>query len=402
MKKEHINYIILTVVFIILVAWGFKCAKGNDFESYYDVAMQFKALSPNIYMPGAISGMINHYPPFFAMIMVPFTLIPPLAAGYVFYVIKMALFLYMLVLIPGLFKDLKISKAAIALGFVTALRFIADDFKLGQVNVPVMALIVLAIYYKEKDNLVLSAVLLALSSTIKLYPALFIVYFLMKRDYKYVLYCAAAVLVLNLLPGIFYLEKYPALINYFLRESVFNASTDPNSYTANQSVYAMLMRFLGANPTHAQQLPFVNFINLSFEKIKIIYYAAALFSLAFMSYMARKKDKNLHEINVIFVLSLLLPMVARKANFVMIFLPALVLFHEMLDKKTMGTLMKVLLWTAFALLVLTSDGIIGRNLSNSAEALSLIAFGAIILMKINAWMAVSGKKRRIPAAGDAG
>ena len=388
MKKENLNYIILAVIFLILAAWGLECAKGNDFESYYDAGMRFRALSPDIYTPGTLSGMINHYPPFFSMGMVPFTVFPLFVAGYIFYAIKMALLIYMLTLLPGFYKGAKISNAAIALGFLTALRFLADDFKLGQVNTPVMALVVLALYFKEKNNLILSALLLAFSSSIKLFPALFIIYFLMKREYRYVLYSMAALLVLNLLPAIFYLDKYPALVGNFLQASVFNPALDPNSYTANQSMYAILMRFLGANPTEAQYLPFVNFMHLPFDTIRIIYYAAAGIILGFMFYMAQGKKKSLYDINVIFILSLVLPMVARKANFVMVFFPAVILFHEMFDKKSLGPLMRGLLWTAFGLLILTSDGIIGRNLSSSAEALSLIAIGAIILMKISAWQVI--------------
>jgi hypothetical protein len=122
--KKYMKYLIT----ILLLIYGIKCSKGNDFLSYYDIGLHFRELMDNIYLPGKYSGMINHYPPVFAMVMVPFTLLPPRIAGYVFFLLKLISIFFVIKILPEFFPDKKVKPFAVLLSLIYVVRFINDDF----------------------------------------------------------------------------------------------------------------------------------------------------------------------------------------------------------------------------------------------------------------------------------
>lgn len=382
--KKIIKYLPLVLIVAALL-YSYKCAKGNDFLSYYDVGLAFRQLLDNIYIPGKYSGMRNHYPPVFAMIMVVFTFFHPLVAGIIFYLLKLMCVIITVKMLYEIFEVKVIPMPAIWLAFLMSFRFILDDFKLGQVNVFLVCFIIFALYYKKRENILLSSLFLSFAISIKLFPALFLFYYFIKREYKYAGICILTILILNVLPAIFYLNRYPQLLYHFVKESILNAAGDPNSGIANQSLYGMLMRFLGRNGTDIKEIAFVNFANLQFATIKIIYYVISIFFIVLAFAPALKKDRTmeLFEFGNIFLVALILPMVARKSNFVFVFFPALVYFTNMFYKRDFRSLSSILIWVAFILLGFTADGIVGRKISNILEAFSNIFFGAILIFVAN-------------------
>jgi len=373
------------VLFILALLYSYRCAKGNDFLSYYDVGLAFRQLLDNIYIPGKYSGMQNHYPPVFAMFMVVFTFFPAFVAGIIFYFLKLMCIIIAGKMLYEIFKDKIIFKPAIWLAFLMSFRYILDDFKLGQVNIFLVCFIIFALYYKQNGNIWLSSLFLSIAISIKLFPVFFLFYYFVRRDFKYVGVCILIILVLNLLPAIFYLNRYPQLLYYFVKESILNAAGSPNSGIANQSLYAMLMRFLGKNQTDIKEITFVNFINLQFYTIKIIYYVISIFFILLALIPALRKDKTmeLFELSNIFLVALILPMVTRKSNFVFVFFPALVYFANIFYTRDFYSLPTILFWIAFILLGFTADGIVGRKISNILEAFSNIFWGAVLIFIAN-------------------
>ncbi len=380
--RKWINKCFPWVILAISLVFGYRCAKGNDFLSYYDAGMNFRMLLDNIYAAGKYSGMMNHYPPVFAMLMVPLTLLPPIVAGYVFFLAKLACVICVLRILPEFFEDKKVSAAAFWLAFFMSFRFIIDDFRLGQVNIFLAAFLVFAVYFKAKNKFWLSALFLSLAVSIKIFPVLFIVYYLFKKEFKYTGITILMLVVLNLIPGIFYTAKYPALLGYFVNESILNAASGPNSGIANQSIYGMLMRYLGPNSTDTGEIHFVNFASLQFAGIKLVYYILSLLFIVLALLPALKKDKSpdIYALGNVFLICLILPMVARKSNFVFVYFPALMLFAGMHRERVYKSAYSLLVWIPFALLCFTADGLIGRKASNVFEAFSALTIGAIFLI----------------------
>src|SRR4030095_14922449 len=82
-------------------------------------------------------------------------------------------------------------------------RFVLDTFNLGQVNALVAALTLAHVYLYARDRKALSAVALVIAVSIKLTPALLLVYHLAKLRLKFAVACAAllvGVTAMSLLP----------------------------------------------------------------------------------------------------------------------------------------------------------------------------------------------------------
>lgn len=75
--------------------------------------------------------------------------------------------------------------------FVTCLPLL-HNMKWGQVSVLITLLILVSLLLYESDHKFSSALLLALAIAIKYYPAVFLAYFLLRRDGRYLLTCLAA------------------------------------------------------------------------------------------------------------------------------------------------------------------------------------------------------------------
>jgi len=75
--------------------------------------------------------------------------------------------------------------------FATSLPFL-HNLKWGQVSVLISLFILAALLLYESGHKFISAILLALAISIKYYPAIFLVYFLLRRDTRYLLTCLTA------------------------------------------------------------------------------------------------------------------------------------------------------------------------------------------------------------------
>src|SRR5258708_39330936 len=90
------------------------------------------------------------------------------------------------------FARLRALQAAVAAcAAVVVLRFVLDTFNLGQVNTLVAGLAVAHIYFYARDKKALSAIALVLAVSIKLTPALLLVYHIAKMRLKFAATCVA-------------------------------------------------------------------------------------------------------------------------------------------------------------------------------------------------------------------
>lgn len=86
--------------------------------------------------------------------------------------------------------------------FFTSLPLL-HNLKWGQVSVLIAFLVLAALYLYERGYRFWSAALLATAIAIKYYPAIFLIYFLLRRDMRYLVTCALIIIVfLMVLPGV--------------------------------------------------------------------------------------------------------------------------------------------------------------------------------------------------------
>jgi hypothetical protein len=158
------------------------------------------------------------YPPFFAVAMYPLSLLPRTLAAAIWYAGNLAALValfsvtyYLLVNPPqalmrwargewGRFKRGKVD-LALAITFVGTAPFWALNLQLGQINIYLWALAVLAVYFDRRGRTWAAGVFLGCACAVKLAPALIFLYFLFRRRYAAVAVAVATVVLLFLAPA---------------------------------------------------------------------------------------------------------------------------------------------------------------------------------------------------------
>jgi hypothetical protein len=146
--------------------------------------------------------MHYRYPPLFLLMFAPLAALPlGLAAG-LWVACKVAA---LIAIILALRK--RAVKAATASSIVVAVLFIApyiiEDFRYGNAQFFVVALTIAALWFVRKRPLI-AAASLALGISIKVWPAFFLPYLLVRRDWKPVAWTLVFVLVLALVPATYF------------------------------------------------------------------------------------------------------------------------------------------------------------------------------------------------------
>jgi hypothetical protein len=145
-------------------------------------------------------------PPIMALLLKPLLTLPPLAASLTWFYLKVAMTLvalawtFRLVESPGRPFPLWAKAVAAAL----SLRPIMGDLTHGNVNLFILFLVIAALYAFHRNRDVLAGVVLGLAIACKVTPALFLPYFLWKRQWRPLAGCALGlVLFLVVVPGLF-------------------------------------------------------------------------------------------------------------------------------------------------------------------------------------------------------
>jgi len=205
--RSYVRYII--IVFVVMTAIGLIASispkrTSGDFDVYYETSQNYLARAP-LYITN-LGVKEFKYLPLFALVFSPLAMIAKVPALYlwsilnIFSLYAIFYFFYRLKLIS--FYRLKDLLIIFCLFSLTG-RYIFNNIKIGQANFLLCFLMVLAIYFEIKKKDFWAAVFLALSLMIKLFPLLFIIYFVLRRRFKIVGYTILLVVLFLLLPGIY-------------------------------------------------------------------------------------------------------------------------------------------------------------------------------------------------------
>lgn len=203
--------------------WGEKHWKiRGDFTSYSLAASRTMAKGENPYDKANQDDHPYKYFPLNAFLLTPFTWVPiPVAQGF-WFSLNVLLILAALRAHQPLLGRKKVPVFVWVIALAIGGRFIWDNLQLGQWNLPVYSLTILGL------SLIIGSgknwrggFLLSLGAALKFMPAIFLFYFLMKRNYRAV----AAILVglvfwIYLLPtAIIGPERHHLLLGDYMQES---------------------------------------------------------------------------------------------------------------------------------------------------------------------------------------
>jgi hypothetical protein len=195
--KKTILYILL----IILIIWQLIVAiiQGGDLESYLRASKRIIENEP-LYVQEVVAYI---YPPLLAFILIPLTLIPP-------YIVKVIWFFLNIFLIYLSFKlllntidqkNINIFTLSFFSIFFT-LRFFMDNSNLGQINIVILFLCGLTLYFFTLRKDFLAGIFLASAIVIKVTPIFLLLYFVFKREFKLSFYTLSSLIFFLLIPSL--------------------------------------------------------------------------------------------------------------------------------------------------------------------------------------------------------
>lgn len=347
---------------------------GNDFNVYYHAAREVVAgRGPYQHSLGEWTPYI--YPPLLAELLVPLAVLPLPIAAYIWFLINAASVVVAVWMSVRLIAERKAPRWIIAAcAVVIVFRFVLDNFNLGQVNAIVTALAVAHVFLYARGKKVWSAFALVIAISIKLTPAVFLLYHIAKMRLRFAVACVAllaAVTALSFLPmG----SAAPGAVREFAIRSLKNEQGYNLADPGNQSLRGALAR-LTASDSHdayrdGESRTVVNGSTVIFS---IVLLAAAVFG-------ATRSRDELFAVAPFFCCAVLLSPLSWKAHFITLVPPLVGLSDAMLNtSRTRRSLIATTLVAAFALFNLTSPRVIGLSAAEWSDGHSLVFAGGLFV-----------------------
>lgn len=313
---------LLVIPAIAILAWILIEAKQrNDFDIFLAASSDL-AKDENIYTNTYSEWYHYYYSAFFAMLLVPFTFLPV----YIVKVLWLTLnvfFLYRIWVICSSFIDLSKlpKKLVLALGilsFLFVLRFVRDNFHVGQMTICMLYLSLEGINFILKEKKTAGAALLALAINIKLLPLVILPYLFWRLEIKAGILVIVFYITLMLLPSAFIGHEYNTfllsewwkLINPTNTEHVIDVSE-----RSFHGLSTLLPTLLMENVNENYALPLKrNIADLSVQQVNLVLNITRLALVAFTFYFLRslpfkKAFSPLHTLWEISYILLIVPLI---------------------------------------------------------------------------------------------
>jgi alpha-1,2-mannosyltransferase len=286
-------------------------------------------------------------------------------------------------------------QAAIAAGAIVVLiRFVLDTFNLGQVNTVVAGLAVAHIYFYARDKKALSAIALVLAVSIKLTPAVFLVYHVAKMRLRFAAACIAGLAGVTVLSFLPFEGDSLDTVRIFANRTLRNEQGYNLADSGNQSLRGAIARLVARAGTAGSGGP------ESRNPTEPLTLMVAMLLLAFAVLAARRAQNELAGAAPFFCCVVLLSPLSWKAHFVILALPVAYLLSVLFQPGTPAGSRRLVLGTiatSFVLFNLTSPVVIGLAAAEWADAHSLVTLGALLIFFISVALNLGkfGKQERV-------
>ena len=262
-------WVFLSAIALLLLAAGFVGFFGwnsarFDVVSYWDAALRLRNAQP-LYsaVPVNTQAKAFIYPPTFAALFAPFTLLPTIW-GFAFW-LALQLLLLPLLLFLGVQIANKGTHSSNALQIVTLILLVIlppllSNTMEGQTNILVVTLVAGTLVFLKINRSIPAAFLLALATQLKVIPAIIIVALILARKYRECAWFAGFLGCLSLLPALWLIPRlgFAAALQAnlslhmdFFRYVLFPGLTHQTIagaeqlFAPNYSIFATLSRYFG-------------------------------------------------------------------------------------------------------------------------------------------------------------
>ena len=384
---------ILILALLLFQGLG-KSSQTSDFSDYYNASRLFterkdiyqvdslkelfsekkaplqlfdsEVLNKILSLKGKVASYI--YPPVFAFLLIPLSILNYETASAVFNILNFACLLGAIWMFR---RDFDTSRFSVVLFLTLAVsyRFLENHTANNQVAFMLIFLSVAALRIK---NDFISGTLLALATVIKLTPAIFILYYIYEKRFKALAFFAAGIGLWSVLPFLAGYDYGLAQWKNWIELVLQNALKNPvfRAWKNNQSLVATLAKYFHSAADPENQYKYgMPFVSLSLDQIKILLNILTLAVLSPLFIFWKRGYSRNQLISILFILSAILSGVSWIHSFSVLIFPIFYLFHS-LEKNRKGA------WAVYgisALIILTS-GSINKSLENASLMFSLLLY----------------------------
>jgi alpha-1,2-mannosyltransferase len=264
------------------------------------------------------------------------------------------------------------------------IRFVLDNFDFGQVNTMVAALAVSHVYYYAKGKRTVSALALALAVSIKLTPAILILYHLAKLRLKFVAACAGLLVAVSVLSFLPFGSRGPDAFTTFVDRTVKNGQGFDLAFSGNQSLRGAVARLTESSDEKPDMYGGRSTRRPTSGLTLAI--SAALVALAVLTAAIARTE--MAAASPFFCCFVLLSPLSWKAHFVALIFPVAYLITLAIKAtgKRRAYIIAVLI-AVFALFNVTSPRLFGPEWGEWTDAHSLVCAGALLTCFASVWQA---------------
>jgi hypothetical protein len=324
-----------------------------DFRVYHYGARGVFDGSRPVYGPTSGLGWPMHYryPPLFLLLFAPFAMLPLGFSAALWVTLKVGILAWLLHAFwkrglnpPTVYASLT---ALLLIG-----PYIVEEFRYGNAQFFVVALTIAA-FMSLRDRPLLGAGSLALAISLKVFPLFFIPYLVVRREWKFVSYTLAFVLILALLPATYFgvSGNFRLLGEWFTQESHTQLS-ESEIWFPNQSLRGVLMRYLTLidySQVPDSNYPLVNVAAIDPAKVRLLWMVLAggiYAGFLFLAHRRRDVDGWIDHGMAFCLLALLEPFTQKYALIVLLY-PAIVAGGLLKERR-----FRILIYSAIVLVLI--------------------------------------------------
>jgi hypothetical protein len=202
--------------------------------------------------PYAATSNGYFYPPLLAFLFGLVSWLPPAGASLLFFTLKFVMVVWTLAACDRLVEGFRFSggrRALFLFGLIfVAARFWVTDLQFGNTNVPIMFLVVGAVFWDRADRPWAAGLALAVAASVKILPVVLCLHFLMLGRWRTLGWFAGGMLVLNLIPFVFLQGHWWQAWEVYFNAGVAGKLSQRLAQPDNQSLWGFINRLFPAQP----------------------------------------------------------------------------------------------------------------------------------------------------------
>ncbi|GBF51951.1 hypothetical protein LPTSP4_34890 [Leptospira ryugenii] len=336
------------------------------------------------------------YPPLFAYLLLPLTYFPAPVASGIHQVIGFLCLLGILYLFwKGEFfgRNFKNREWILSLVLLLNFRFLESHVQNNQVGLLLVLLVLLALIAKNDG---FAGILLALATSIKVTPLVFLAIFVYQKRWKAILWFVFGIFVWNALPASTHLAYTQDMTWQWWKEVLGNALTNPllRSWKNNQSLPSTLAKYFISGADFVNQpLYRMPFLDLEMKTVQKIQAFILLLSGIPILFLMRQKNREWELTSLLFLASAIFSGISWVHSFVVCLFPIYFLLTEqaLWGKETKGK--KILLGICLIPL-LSHRSVVGSTLESVLLMVSILLYYSFALYTYIIWKNIRADETR--------